>query len=183
MKAQKAETQIFNITVANKKRNVLFKSVQYHPVTDEIMHVDLYGIKMDQVVSVSVLIHLHGTAKGVVEGGIVVQALNELEIECLPMDIPKSIDVDISELEIGDSMKVENIELDDKVTIKSNAEQIIVSITQAMKEEELIPQVDEDDALLEGEEADADGEEAESSDGGEAKENESANENKKNKEG
>ena len=154
MKAQKAETQIFDITVGGKKRNVLFKSVQYHPVTYQILHVDLYGIKMDQVVSVSVLINLTGTAKGVTDGGIVVQALNELEVECLPMDIPTSIDVDISELEIGDSMKVDDIALDNKVIAKSNSEQIIVSVTQAMKEEELIPQVDEDEELLEGEEGD-----------------------------
>jgi len=154
IKAQKAETQIFNITVGSKKRNVLFKSVQYHPVTDEIMHVDLYGIKMDQVVSISVLINLHGTAKGVVEGGIVVQALNELEIECLPIDIPTSIDVDVSELEIGDNLKVADLKSDNKITVKSNSEQIIVSVTQPMKEEELIPQVDEDEELLEGEETD-----------------------------
>ena len=151
VKAQRAESQIFDITVGGKKRNVLFKSVQYHPVTDQILHIDLYGIKMDQVVSVSVLINLMGTAKGVTEGGIVVQALNELEVECLPMDIPTSIDVDISQLDIGDSMKVEDIVLDEKITAKSNAEQIIVSITQAMKEEELIPQADEDEELLDGE--------------------------------
>jgi len=171
MKAQKAETQIFDITVGGKKRNVLFKSVQYHPVTDQILHVDLYGIKMDQVVSVSVLINLTGTAKGVTEGGIVVQALNELEIECLPMDIPTSIDLDISELDIGDSLKVEDIVLDNKITAKSNSEQIIVSITQAMKEEELIPQVDEDEELLDGEGA----EESEASDE-ETKEDKSTNE-------
>ena len=150
IKAQRAETQIFDITVGGKKRSVLFRSVQYHPVTDQILHVDLYGIKMDQVVSVSVSISLTGTAKGVTEGGIVVQALNELEVECLPMDIPKTIDVDISELDIGDSMKVGDITLDSKITAKSNAEQIIVSITQAMKEEELIPQVDEDEESLDG---------------------------------
>ena len=160
VKAQRAESQIFDITVGGKKRNVLFKSVQYHPVTDQILHVDLYGIKMDQVVSVSVLINLMGTAKGVTEGGIVVQALNELEVECLPMDIPTSIDVDISQLDIGDSMKVEDIVLDEKITAKSNAEQIIVSITQAMKEEELIPQADEDEELLDGEGGDTEGSES-----------------------
>jgi len=172
IKAQRADTQIFDITVGGKKRNVLFKSVQYHPVTDQILHVDLYGIKMDQVVSVSVLINLTGTAKGVTEGGIVVQALNELEIECLPMDIPTSIDLDISELDIGDSLKVEDVMLDDKITAKSNAEQIVVSITQAMKEEELIPQVDEDEELLDGEDEGV--EESEASE--ETKEDKSTNE-------
>ena len=163
-KAQKADTRIFSINVNNKKRNVLFKSVQYHPVTDEILHLDLYGIKMDQIVALNVSIQLFGTAKGVIEGGIVVQTLNELQIECFPMDIPTSFKVDISELEIGDNLKVEDIKLDsDKITVKSNTEQIIVSITQAMKEEELIPQIDEDEELLEGEEgeeADEGGEEA-----------------------
>ena len=158
--AIKSDANIFAISVGGENKNVLFKSVQYHPVTDEILHVDLYGIKMDQVVSVSVLINLTGTAKGVTEGGIVVQALNELEIECLPMDIPTGIEVDISELDIGDSMKVEDVVLDDKITAKSNADQIIVSITQAMKEEELIPQVDEDEELLEGEEGDIEASEA-----------------------
>ena len=78
------------------------------------------------------------------------QALNELEVECLPMDIPTSVDLDISELEIGDSLKVGDLTLDDKVTAKSNAEQIIVSVTQAMKEEVVV--VEEDEELEEGEE-------------------------------
>ena len=135
VKAQKADSQIFNITVGSKKRNVLFKSVQYHPVTDEIMHIDLYGIKMDQMVSVSVPVNIIGTAKGVVEGGVMVQSLNELEIECLPMDIPSTIDIDVSALEIGDSFKVEDAKTVDNLEVKSNANQIIISITQAMKEE------------------------------------------------
>ena len=67
----------------------MFKSVQYHPVTDEILHIDLYGIKMDQVVTVSIPLVIEGSAKGVVEGGILVQNLNEVEIDCLPSDILK----------------------------------------------------------------------------------------------
>tara|TARA_B110000438_G_C15787648_1_gene639176 strand:+ start:198 stop:875 length:678 start_codon:yes stop_codon:yes gene_type:complete len=135
VKAQKAETQIYNITVGSKKRNVLFKSVQYHPVTDEIIHIDLYGIKMDQVVSVNISININGTAKGVVDGGILVQGLNELEVECLPMDIPQSLDIDISHLDIGDSFRASDIQLDKKLTLKTAEDQIIVSVTMAAKEE------------------------------------------------
>ena len=149
--AQKATTQIFNIAVGGKKRNVLFKSIQYHPVTDEIIHIDLYGIKMDQLVSVNVTINISGTAKGVIEGGIVVQNLNEIELECLPMDIPQSIDIDISHLDIGDSLRCEEIELDEKLNMKTPEDQIIISVTQPMKEEEVAPVVDEED--LEGDEA------------------------------
>ena len=144
VKAQKAETQIYNITVGSKKRNVLFKSVQYHPVTDEIIHVDLYGIKMDQVVSVNIPININGTAKGVVDGGVLVQGLNELEIECLPMDIPQSLDVDISHLDIGDSFRVSDIQLDEKLTLKTAEDQIIMSVTMAAKEEEPAEELSEE---------------------------------------
>ncbi len=146
IKAQKAETQIYNITVGSKKRNVLFKSVQFHPVTDEIIHIDLYGIKMDQLVTVNVSININGTAKGVVEGGIVVQGLNELEIECLPMDIPKSFDIDISDLDIGDSFRAGEIDLEEKLTLKTSEDQIIVSVTQAAKEEKPV-----EEEILDGE--------------------------------
>ena len=154
VKAQKADSQIFNITVGSKQRNVLFKSVQYHPVTDAIMHVDLYGIKMDQVVSVSIPLNIIGTSKGVVEGGVMVQSLNELEVECLPMDIPSSIDIDVSELQIGDSLKVKDVKTEDKVAIKSSADQIIASVTQAMKEE--VQEVESDEMPSEEGGADTD---------------------------
>jgi len=149
-KAQKADTQIFNISVGSKKRTVLFKSIQYHPVTDDIMHIDLYGIKMDQMVSVSVTLNIIGSAKGVVEGGILVQSLNEIELECLPADIPSNIDVDITHLDMGDSLRCSDVELDEKLIMKTAEEQIIISVTHPMKEEETVPVVDEDG--LEGDE-------------------------------
>ena len=149
-KAQKADTQIFNISVGSKKRTVLFKSIQYHPVTDDIMHIDLYGIKMDQMVSVSVTLNITGSAKGVVEGGILVQSLNEIELECLPADIPSNIDIDITHLDMGDSLRCSDVELDEKLIMKTAEEQIIISVTHPMKEEETVPVVDEDG--LEGDE-------------------------------
>ena len=149
-KAQKADTQIFNISVGSKKRTVLFKSIQYHPVTDDIMHIDLYGIKMDQMVSVSVTLNITGSAKGVVEGGILVQSLNDIELECLPADIPSNIDIDITHLDMGDSLRCSDVELDEKLIMKTAEAQIIISVTHPMKEEETVPVVDEDG--LEGDE-------------------------------
>ena len=147
--AQKAETQIFNISVGDKKRNVLFKSIQYHPVTDEIMHIDLYGIKMDQLVSVNVVLNISGNAQGIVDGGILVQNLNEIEIECLPSDIPQLIDVDISSLEIGDSLRCEDIILEEKLNMKTSGDQIVISVTQPTQESE--SQVEGDDSVDGGE--------------------------------
>ena len=154
--AKKTGSQIFTITVGNKERNILFKSVQYHPVTDKIIHLDLYGIKMDQVVSVNVTLKLRGEATGVSqEGGILVQGLNELEIDCLPKDIPEFIEVDVSELAIGDNIRAGEITIDNKLTLKTDENQTLVSVTHAMKEEEPVVELeDEDDEFMseEGEE-------------------------------
>jgi len=153
-KAEKSNARIFNINVGDKKRNVLFKSVQYHPVTDKIMHVDLYGIKMDQKVTLKVPLSLTGTALGVTEGGILVQVLNELEIECLPADIPEIFELDISDLNFGENKQVSDIDVDEKITVKSDENGIVASITQAAKEEEPIPTSDEEDEeFIEGEES------------------------------
>ena len=74
--ALKSGARIFNIAVGDKKQNVLFKSVQYHPVTDEVIHIDLYGVRMDQAVNIKVNIELIGDATGVKdEGGILNQPL------------------------------------------------------------------------------------------------------------
>lgn len=143
--AQKSNARIFTINVGGKKRNVLFKSVQYHPVTDQILHIDLYGIKMDQLVSVNVAIELIGSAKGVIEeGGILTQGANEVEIECLPSNIPDNITIDISHLALGDVFRVEDVEKNDNFTIKTSSDQILVSVTQAMKEEVVDEEVAEE---------------------------------------
>ena len=166
IKAQKSDSRIFNINVGSKKRNVLFKAIQYHPVTDQAMHIDLYGIKMDQVVSIKVGLILTGSAEGVKEGGVLVQVLNELDVSCLPMDIPNEIQVDVSDLEIGQNIKVSDLTVDDKIKIETNLDEIIASVTQAMKEEEVVVEVDEDAEFLEGDEIEGEGadKEEESSD-------------------
>ena len=144
LEAKKSGARIFNISVGSKKQNVIFKSVQYHPVTDIVLHVDLYGVDMNQAVSVQVQLKLKGNAAGVLnEGGVLVQSLNEIEIECLPSDIPENISVDISELGLGDSFKVEDLKLEEKISIKSDTNQVIASVTQAMKEEEAQPDLEE----------------------------------------
>ena len=144
VEAKKSRARIFNIAVGSNKQTVIFKSVQYHPVTDEVLHVDLYGVNMDQAVAVKIQLKLEGNAAGVLnEGGVLVQSLNEIEIECLPTDIPENITIDISELNLGDSLKVEEIELDEKLSLKSDSQQVIASVTQAMKEEEAEPDLEE----------------------------------------
>ena len=105
--AIKSGARIFNISVGEKKQNVLFKSIQYHPVTEEVLHIDLYGIRMDKPVNIKVSVQLKGTPIGVVEeGGVLNQASNEIEIQCLPANIPDFVEADISELGLGDSISI-----------------------------------------------------------------------------
>ena len=146
--AYKSGARIFNINVGSKKRTVIFKSVDYHPVTDQVLHVDLYGVKMDQAVTISVELKLTGSAQGVVEGGILVQGLSELEIDCLPMDIPEFLEVDISNLNLGDSLRVADLQLDEKFAIKSSEDQIIASVTHPMKEVETTDTAEEEGEFL-----------------------------------
>ncbi len=155
--AVKSGARIFNINVGGEKRNVLFKSVQYHPVTDAILHIDLYGVKMDEAVNVKINISLIGDAVGVLEeGGVLNQPINELEIQCLPGDIPETIEIDISELKIGDNIAAGSIDLDQKLTLVTSEDSVIVSVTHAMREIE--PEIEEtDEELLEGEEQSEDG--------------------------
>ena len=147
--AIKSGARIFSISVGGEKQNVLFKSIQYHPVTEEILHVDLYGVRMDQAIIIKIPLQLTGDAIGVKEeGGIINQPLNEVEISCLPGNIPDIIALDITELSIGDSLNASDIYLDEKLTLSTSEDAVVVSITQPMKEIEPEVEVDEDEVFL-----------------------------------
>ena len=135
--AIKSGARIFNISVGDKKQNVLFKSVQYHPVTDKILHVDLYGIRMDRPVNIKVAVSLIGDPIGVIEGGGVLnQAASEIEVICLPGDIPEFFEADISNLNLGESLNAGRIELSDKYTLVTPEDAALASVTMPMKESE-----------------------------------------------
>jgi len=159
--AVKSGARIFNISVGGKKQTVLFKSVQYHPITEQVLHVDLYGIRMDQLVNIKIPVQLTGNPIGIMEeGGVLNQATNEIEIQCLPADIPEFVETDISELNLGDSISVGIIDLDDNITLVTPEDTILASVTHAMKEIEPVVEVDEDELFL-----DEDGEPIEDGDG------------------
>ncbi len=92
-------------------RLVLIKNVQYHPVTHAVAHIDFYEVDVTRKITVMVGLHFVGRAEGVVHGGVLQPIARELEVECLPMDIPAQIDVDVSPLEIGHALKAGDITL------------------------------------------------------------------------
>ena len=158
--AIKSGARIFNISVGDKKQNVLFKSVQYHPVTEQILHVDLYGIRMDRPVNIKVAVSLIGDPIGVIEGGGVLnQAASEIEVICLPGDIPEFFEADISNLNLGESLNAGSIELSDKYTLVTPEDAALASVTMPMKESEpeAVEEGDEEFMDEEGESKSADG--------------------------
>jgi len=169
--AVKSGARIFNINVDGKKQTVLFKSIQYHPVTEKVLHIDLYGIRMDKPVNIKIPVQLTGSPIGVIEeGGVLNQASNEIEIQCLPADIPEFVETNISELNLGGSINVGSIDLDENITLVTSEDTVLASVTHAMKDIEPVVEVDEDELFLDedGEpiERDEEGKEDDKSDGG-----------------
>ena len=157
--AVKSGARIFNISVGEKKQNVLFKSVQYHPVTDQVLHIDLYGIRMDRAVNIKIPVHLIGDPIGVTEeGGVISQATMEIEITCLPGDIPEFVETDVSGLAIGDAINVGILQLDEKITLITPEDTVLASVTHAMKEIEPVVEEEEEEFMDEEGEAPAEGE-------------------------
>lgn len=89
----------------------LVKELQFHPVTGEVLHVDFYEVDLTVKIQVKVPLHFVGKAAGVVKGGILQPIVREIEVECLPMDIPEYLNVEVSSLEIGHSLHVEDLSI------------------------------------------------------------------------
>lgn len=146
-------------------RTVLVKSLQRHPVRGNLIHADFFEINATETITVSITLHLVGTPVGVsMDGGIVDHQLREVELDCLPRAIPESIDIDISELELGDTLHVSDLVLPKNVEMKTHSELAVVSVVAPRVEEEVAPVVEgvegeEGEAGVEGEEA-AEGEAA-----------------------
>jgi len=138
-----------------------------------MIHIDLYGVNMKKAVIVKVPLEMTGDAIGVKEeGGILNQVSQDIEIKCLPMEIPNVLEVDISNLSIGDTLTASQVVLGDSLELMSAEDMLIISVTMPMKE----VQPEADESLEEGEESEeGDAEKTEASS------NESASEDSENK--
>ena len=107
----RVESTVIEVSIEGQKKPVraLVREVQKHPARGKLLHVDFYQIHAGERITVNVPLHLLGAAAGVKAGGLVQHALDEIEVRCLADAIPASIDVDISALQIGDSLHVRDI--------------------------------------------------------------------------
>jgi len=94
----------------------LVKEMQYHPITGSVIHADLYEVDLTEKIQVRVPLHFVGKAAGVVRGGILQPVVREIEVECLPLDIPSFFNVEVGQLDIGDSIHVEDLAMPGSVT-------------------------------------------------------------------
>jgi large subunit ribosomal protein L25 len=137
LNSETGHNSIFDLAVAGDSDSgkAMIVDWQFEPIKGALLHVDLKRIAMDQLLRVSVPVVLKGEAPGVkLQGGILEQVLREIEIECLPADIPGHIDADVSSLNFGDSIRVSDLPKSDKVKILTDEGQTVVHVT-AVKEE------------------------------------------------
>jgi len=138
------ESSIIELNIAGKEKiNALIKDYQLDPVTDDILHVDFYAIHADERITLEIPLHFVGEPIGVKQsGGILEIIMREIEIECLPADIPEHIEVDLSPLNIGNEILVSDLKLSEKIKVlnKSNS---VIALVSAPEEEEKVAATEE----------------------------------------
>ena len=118
---------LINLTVDKQQYKTILKEVQYHPVTDEILHVDFLELIAGKPIVVSLPIRIQGSSKGVLRGGRMVKKFRKLKVKALPEHLPDEILIDITELDINDMIKVGDIKID-HVQMLDIATSTVVSI-------------------------------------------------------
>jgi large subunit ribosomal protein L25 len=136
LRSDSGHNTIFDLALDGGERTkAMIVDWQYEPIKGHLLHIDLQRIAMDKALRVSVPIVLQGVAEGVkTDGGILEQILREVEIECLPADIPSHIDVDISHLTFGMVLRVSNLPPNEKLKFLTDANQPVAHVTSVKEE-------------------------------------------------
>lgn len=130
---------LIDLSVGGRTDTVLVKELQRHPVRGAFWHVDFYQVDLTRKITVSVPIHFVGKARGVEFGGILDHPLRELEVECLPRAIPEFVEVDVSALEVGQSIHVSELRLPEGVEVKTDGALPVASVVLPAAEVEAAP--------------------------------------------
>ena len=135
---------------------VVVKEVQVAPVTGQYLHIDFYEISLNEEIVVNVPVEVTGRSKGVERGGFLQVVRHQLEISCIPTDMPDKIEVDVTNLDIGDSIHIGDLDLGDKVGVLADTVLTVVTVVPPTVEEEEVPE----EELEEAEETPAEEDEA-----------------------
>tara|TARA_B100001287_G_scaffold191670_1_gene161983 strand:- start:18 stop:704 length:687 start_codon:yes stop_codon:yes gene_type:complete len=149
-KAIQTGQHVFELELDGNTIYVTVKEAQYHPVTEEIIHLDLLRVRRDVKMKFSIPLNLVGDSVGAVEGGIVSQSANLIDIECFPTDVPDNIDVDITNLELNGAVFASDIKLPADTELLSPEDTTIAVCAAPKAEAEVVAPEEETE---EGEEA------------------------------
>lgn len=120
----------------NQQHPVMIQNIQKDPISGDLLHIDFHRISMDEPVKSTVLIEIVGEAVGVKEGGILQVQTHELEIKCLPDQIPSQLQLDVTNLEIGGNLLVSDISVPGNVEVLSDENEVVVTLLAPQKNEE-----------------------------------------------
>ncbi len=135
LRSEAGHNTIFDLAVDGSAEKVMIVDWQYEPLKGSLLHVDLKRIAMDKVLRVSVPVILKGVPEGVKsEGGILEQLIREVEIECLPADIPAAIYADVTPLKHGDNLRVYDLAHGDKWKFLTEEDQMVAHVTHVKEE-------------------------------------------------
>jgi len=140
LRSASGENTLFDVELEGNRRKVILKEFQVEPIKGRLLHADLYEVALDKPIEVSVHVEIQGVPVGVkTQGGILDFVTRELDIECLPADIPDKIPVDVTALEIGKHLRVSDLKLSDKLTLLTDPDVVIVHVVAPRLEEEAAP--------------------------------------------
>jgi large subunit ribosomal protein L25 len=138
MKTGESENAIFLLKLADsgQERHAMIRDMQVDPLTRQVMHIDFQRIVMTEKVRIQVPVELTGTAYGVkTEGGMIDFVHREVAVECLPGDIPKHVDLDVTELRVGQHVEARDLKLPEGVTLAEEPDRVIVALSHTKAEE------------------------------------------------
>jgi len=134
-----AKTHLLSLKLdGHEEYDCIIKDVQFDPVSDEVVHFDLIGLTLDEKIQLEVPIRILGSAVGVKEGGLLQESMHKLNVECLPKNIPQSLEIDVTELNIGDTIHVADLNFE-HITIINPEDTIVVSVVLPKVEKEAEP--------------------------------------------
>ena len=153
----RAATTVIDLEVGSEKpRRVLIREIQRHPFRAELLHVDFFEIRADVKIKIQVPLHLEGEAYGVEMGGILQQIRHELEVECLPNEIPPDFKVDVTDLDIGNSIHISDVESSGVTILDDEGLTVCTVVPPAVEEEPEVEELEEGEEGEEGEEIEGD---------------------------
>jgi large subunit ribosomal protein L25 len=134
-----AKTHLISLQLeGHDEYECIIKDVQFDPVTDKLIHFDLLGLTKGEKIILEIPVRLMGTPVGVKEGGIIQHVMHKIEVECLPRNIPEHIVIDISDLKLGDSIHISDLNYEE-IEFTDPKESMIVQVTHAKIKEEVAP--------------------------------------------